>query len=155
MNKRFAGGVLLVCGVFLATANAADDRITPEEEIRYRQSVMTVMGKARAEIQDMVKKGNYDPAVARKNVDLMVLLAPLASRGYAPGTERGWPTKSDLKIWKEQAKFKQEMDKMVAEINKLPAVAANKDKMKEALGSLGKVCKSCHDTYSLVEYRNN
>ena len=141
--------------VFLGAAQVSAAEVSnPEEEIRYRQAVMNVMGRARAEIQAMVKSGNYDAAVATRNANLMVMLAPLSARGYGPGTERGAPTKADLKIWKEPAKYKQAQDKMTAELNKLPAVAGNKDKMKEALGDLGKACTGCHDTFALSEVRN-
>ena len=126
----------------------------PEEEIRYRQSVMNVMGRARAEIQAMIKSGNYDAAVATSNANLLVLLAPLSARGYGPGTEKGAPTKAELKIWKEPAKYKQSHDKMLLEVAKLPKAAANKDAMKEAVGNLAKACKGCHDAYALSEFRN-
>jgi cytochrome c556 len=137
-----------------ATSVSAAEVSNPEEEIRYRQSVMNVMGRARAEIQAMVKSGNYDATVATRNVNLMLMLTPLSARGYGPGTEHGAPTKAELKIWKEPAKYKQAHDKMATEMNKLPAIAGNKDKMKEALGDLGKACKGCHDAFALSEFRN-
>lgn len=137
-----------------ASSVSAAEVSNPEEEIRYRQSVMNVMGRARAEIQAMVKSGNYDAAAATRNVNLMLMLTPLSARGYGPGTEHGAPTKAELKIWKEPAKYKQAQDKMATEMNKLPAIAGNKDKMKEALGDLGKACKGCHDAFALSEFRN-
>lgn len=141
----------LLVGSFGAQAAEVSN---PEEEIRYRQSVMNVMGRARSEIQAMIKSGKYDPAVAATNANLLVLLAPLSARGYGPGTEKGAPTKADLKLWKEPVKYKQAQDKMLAEVGKLPKLAANKDAMKEALGDLGKTCKACHDAYALSEFRN-
>lgn len=144
------GLTLLLGAVNVSAAEVSN----PEEEIRYRQSVMNVMGHARAEIQAMVKSGNYDAAVATRNANLMVMLAPLTARAYGPGTEHGAPTKADLKIWKEPAKYKQAQDKMAAEMAKLPKAVANKDQMKEALGDLGKACKACHDAFALAEFRN-
>lgn len=145
-----AGMAALLAGVSVSAAEVSN----PEEEIRYRQSVMNVMGRARAEIQAMVKSGNYDAAVATRNANLMVMLTPLTTRAYGPGTEHGAPTKADLKIWKEPAKYKQAQDKMAAEIAKLPKAVANKEQMKEALGDLGKACKGCHDAFALAEFRN-
>lgn len=143
--------LLLAAGSVLAK----EEQTTPEEEIRYRQSVMIVLGRARADLNAMAKGDvPFDAGSAQKTAALAASLAALTLRGYGPGTEKGAPTKADLKIWKEMAKYKASNDKMVAEIGKLPAAAKDKGALKDALGDLGKTCKSCHDTYKLVENRN-
>ena len=52
-------------------------------------------------------------------------------------------------IWKEQAKFKEHSDKLVAETGKLLAAAktGNLDTLKAAFGSAAGTCKACHDAF--------
>ena len=157
MHKVFTGAVALclftLCGS--ASAKNKNEKILPEDEIQYRQAVMVVMGRARAQLISMVKGDvPFDANVATRNANFMTELAARSLIGYGPGTEKGAPTKADLKIWKEMPKYKIANDEMVAAINKLPAAAKSKDSLKEVLASSGKTCKSCHDAYKLTEFRN-
>ena len=66
-----------------------------------------------------------------------------------------WPaptrarTKAKPEIWTEQAKFKENNDKLVAETAKLSAAAktGNLDAVKTAFAATAGTCKACHDAY--------
>ena len=55
-------------------------------------------------------------------------------------------------IWSEQARFKEQNERLVAEAGKLAAAARaqNLDQLKAAYSATAATCKSCHDAY-----RNN
>lgn len=146
---------LVAPAMYVGSAAAKEEKDTPEDEIRYRQSVMIVIGRVRADLNAMAKGDvPFDAVAAQKNAAFMGMLAAQTMRGYGPGTEKGAPTKADLKIWKEFPKYKAANDKMIAEIGRLPAASKDKGELKELLGVMGKTCKACHDTYKLVEFRN-
>jgi cytochrome c556 len=159
MRHRLAGsvGISLLAVALLAQNGpaAAGEKVAAEEEIQYRQSVMVVLGRARAQLTAMVKgETPFDAANATRIANFMVELASRTPAGFGPGTEKGAPTKADLKIWKEPAKYKTANDAMITAVGKLPAAAKSKDSLKNALGDAGKTCKSCHDDFKLVEARN-
>lgn len=138
-----------------ALADTKGEKVLPEEDIQYRQSVMVVLGRARAQLTAMVKsEAPFDAAAAAKVAAFMGELSARTEIGFGPGTEKGAPTKADLKIWKEPAKYKKANDAMISALARLPAAARSKESLKNALNEAGKTCKSCHDEFKLVEFRN-
>jgi cytochrome c556 len=157
--QRYGIAGLLAISLFVASGLAAaqgkSEKITPEEEIQYRQAVMVVLGRARAQLTSMVKgEVPFDATAATRTANFMNELATRSNHGFGPGTEKGAPTKADLKIWKEPTKYKGASDAMINAVGKLAAAAKSKDSLKSALNDAGKTCKSCHDEFKLVEYRN-
>jgi cytochrome c556 len=75
---------------------------------------------------------------------------------FGPGTDKGAPTRADLKVWKETAKFKQGAEAAQKAAANLAAVAKTGDegKFKAAFGELGKACSSCHDDFQLKQPRS-
>jgi cytochrome c556 len=125
---------------------------TPEAAIKYRQSVMTVQGRAfYGSIGAMVNgRVPYDPKTAADNAELVVLLSRLPWIAFGPGTDKGAPTDAKPAVWSEQAKFKDLADKMQVEVVKLAAAAktGNMENLKAAYGIARDTCKACHDTYT-------
>lgn len=129
----------------------------PENEIRYRQSVMNVIGRAMGPMGAMAQgKAPFNAAVAQKNAALVDTMLTLPWDSFGPGTDKGAPTKADLKIWKETAKFKQGSEGAQKAAANLAAAAKTGDegKFKTAFGELGKACKSCHDDFQLKQFRD-
>ncbi len=129
----------------------------PEEEIRYRQSVMNVMGRAMGPMGAMAQgKAPFNAAVAQKNAALVDTLLALPWNSFGPGTDFGAPSKADPKIWKEAAKFKQAADGAQKAVANLAAAAKSGDagKFKAAFGETGKACKACHDDFRTKEFHN-
>lgn len=133
----------------LSVASAAMAQAKPEDEIRYRQSVMNVIGRNFGGVLAAMAKGErpYDQAAALRAATLVELLSTLPANSFGPGTDKGAPTKADPKIWKEPEKFKAAYQKMVDQVAKLPAAARDLNTLKAQVGEVGKACKGCHDDY--------
>jgi len=103
---------IAIAAAALAAASAgfafAQQSPKPEDEIRYRQSVMNVIGRAMGPMGAMAQgKAPFNAAAAQKNSALVESLIGLPWNSFGPGTDKGAPTKADPKIWTETAKFKQ------------------------------------------------
>jgi len=129
----------------------------PEDEIRYRQSVMNVIGRAVGPMGAMAQgKAPFNAAVVQKNSALVESLIGLPFNSFGPGTDKGAPTKADPKVWSESAKFKQAAEGAQKAVANLAAAAKGGEeaKFKAAFGEVGKACKSCHDDFRTKEFRN-
>jgi cytochrome c556 len=123
-----------------------------EDAVKYRQGTLFAMSQHFARIGAMVNgRVPYDARAAVENAEIVAVLAKLPAAGFGPATEhlsRG--TKPE--IWSEQARFKEQNDRLVNETVKLVAAAKtnNLDQLKAAYTATAATCKSCHDAY-----RNN
>lgn len=121
----------------------------PEDAIKYRKSVMTVMSNHMGRIGAMASgRVPFDAKVTADNAAVVETLSKLAWAGFVTGSDKG-ETRALPEIWTEQAKFKEGADKMQAEVAKLNAAAktGNLDSVKTAFSAAGQTCKACHDTY--------
>ena len=122
----------------------------PEDAIKYRQSALSVLGTHFGRVGAMANgRVPFDAKVAADNADLVAGMAKLPWAGFAPGTDKGGNTRAKPEIWTEQAKFKENNDKLVAESAKLAAAAktGNLDALKTAFAATADTCKACHDTF--------
>jgi cytochrome c556 len=118
-----------------------------EDAIKYRQSAMFIQGQHVGRLGAMAAgRVPYDAAVAVSNAEVVAEISRLPWAGFGPGTEGG---KAKPEIWKEQAKFKELNERLMADTDKLlvAAKAGNLDALKAAMGSVGETCKTCHDTF--------
>lgn len=144
--------IMVACGI----AGATFAQMKPADEIRYRQSVMNVAGRAFTPMIQMAQgKIPYNAEVVAKNTKVLDTVIGLHWDSFGPGTEDGAPTKADMKIWKEPQKFQESADSTVQAVGKLAQTVQDGDEkaVKAALGEVGKTCKSCHDDYRLKEAR--
>ncbi|MGB7991866.1 MAG: cytochrome c [Candidatus Methylophosphatis roskildensis] len=126
-----------------------------EDQIRYRQSIMNVMGRQFGMLSAMAKgDAPYHKDAAVKAAALAETLSALPGPLFGPGLDKGAPTKAGTKIWSEPDKFKAALEKMQGEMKKLPAAAGDVATLKTAVGEIGKACKGCHDDYREKEFRN-
>jgi cytochrome c556 len=90
----------------------------------------------------------FDAKVAAENAELAATVAKLPWAAFGEGTDKG-ETRAKPEIWKEQAKYHEASDKMVAEMNKLAAAAktGSVDNLKAAFGPAAASCKACHDVF--------
>ena len=124
----------------------------PEEQIRYRQSTMTVTARSVGALNAMAKGDvPFNKDLAQRHAATIASLSdlPLAAGAYGPGTDKGAPTKADPKVWSEADKFKAAFDKFTVAASALPAASADQGTLKTALADLGKTCKGCHDDYRM------
>jgi cytochrome c556 len=153
--KRFivAASLLAAASAGLATAQQPK----PEDEIRYRQSVMNVVGRAMGPMGAMAQgKAPFNAAVAQKNSALIDSLMGLHWNSFGPGTDKGAPNKADPRIWKEATKFKQAAEAGQKAVATLADASKSGDeaKFKAAFGEVGKACKGCHDDFRTKEFHN-
>jgi cytochrome c556 len=119
----------------------------PEDAIKYRQSAMFIQNQHLGRVAAMASgRVPYDAAAATANAEVVAMISKLPWAGFGPGTESG---KAKPDIWKEQAKFKELNERLMAETEKLAAAtkAGNLDAVKAAVSSVGETCKTCHDTF--------
>jgi cytochrome c556 len=155
MNRiAIAAAVLAAASTGIAFAQQGPK---PEDEIRYRQSVMNVIGRAMGPMGAMAQgKAPFNAAVAQKNSALVESLIALPYNSFGPGTDKGAPTKADPKVWTESAKFKKSAEDAQKAVANLATAAKSGDeaKFKAAFGEVGKACKACHDDFRTKEFRN-
>ncbi|MFI4930030.1 MAG: c-type cytochrome [Burkholderiales bacterium] len=149
---------VIAAGAALTSLSAAAQFQKPEDAIKYRQSVMTVMGNHLGRIGAMAQgRVPFDANAAAANAAIVVTMSKLPWVAFGEGTDKGLPTRAKPEIWKDQAKVKDLSEKMMAEAGKFEAAAktGNLDAIKAALGDLGKACKACHDDYRAEKYSAN
>ncbi len=134
----------------LATAlPAAAQFAKPEDAIKYRKAVFTVMGTHFGRVAAMANgKAPFDAKVAADSAELATSMSKLPFVAFIPGTDKG-ETRAKPEIWTESDKVKGLAEKMQNEMVKVNAAAktGNIDTIKAAVGEAGKSCKACHDDY--------
>ena len=119
----------------------------PEDAIKYRQSVFTVMGNSFGKIAAIVKgEAPFNKDEVAKNADVVATLSSLPWQAFGAGTEGG---KAQPLVWSDGAKFKSNSEKMQQAVANLNTVAQSGDleSIKKAFGAAGQTCKTCHDDF--------
>lgn len=132
------------------SAPASAQFAKPEDAIKYRQSALFVMGQHFGRVGAMANgRVPFDAKVAADNAEIVADMAKLPWAGFGPNTDKGGNTRAKPEIWAEQAKFKENSDKLIAESAKLAAAAktGNLDSLKTAFAATAGTCKACHDAY--------
>ena len=133
------------------TAPASAQFQKPEDAVKYRQSALTVMGTHFGRIGAMANgRVPFDAKSAQDSAHIVATMSTLPWAGFTANTE-SLKSRSKPEIWKEQAKFKDASDKLVAEAAKLEAATktGNLDTIKTAFGAVGGSCKACHDSFRI------
>ncbi len=157
MNRSSLAAAVAVLGL-AASLPAAAQWQKPEDAIKYRQSVLTVIANHFGRLNAMAQgRVPFDAKVAAENATIVSDLAKLPWAAFGEGTDKGMPNRSKPEIWSDAGKFKAAADKMVAEVAKLDAAAksGNLDQLKAAAGGVGGSCKGCHDDFRAEKYSAN
>ena len=137
-----------LAAILLASAGVAFAQFQkPEDAIKYRQSVFTVMANSFGKIGAVVKgEAPYNKDELAKNAAIAAMMSSLPWQAFGPGTEGG---KAQSDIWSDQAKFKSAQDKMQLAMANLNTAAQSGDleSIKKAFGATGQTCKGCHDDF--------
>lgn len=155
--KRLLLAATAVAGLATALPAAAQFQ-KPEDAIKYRQSVLTVMANHFGRIAAMAQgKVPFDAKAAADNAVIVREMSMLPFVAFGDGTDKGLPTRARPEIWKEQAKFKAAAEKMQGEVAKLEAAAksGSLDAIKTAVSGTGGSCKGCHDDFRAEKYSAN
>ena len=122
----------------------------PEDDIEYRQSVMTIIGFHTGQMGAVVTgKKPYEKQEFSHNATIVEILSTLPWEAFmAPGSDKG-KTKLKSSAFREKDKFMTKEKTFETEIQKLVKAADGDDfnAIKAQFGEVGKSCKSCHDDY--------
>lgn len=137
--------VLVIFGILIGAAWAQFSK--PEKAVKYRQSVMFVIGQHFGRLGAMVK-GNqpYDQNTFESNTAVIETLAGLPWEAFlVPGSDQGQTTMKSS-VLKDPAGFKSLSQQFESEIGKLSAAAKGNDfnAMKARFGAVAQSCKNCH-----------
>ena len=92
--------VLAVAGL---SASGVFAQVKPEDQIKYRQSAMTVTARSVGALSAMAKGDvAFNKDVAQRHAGIIAGMSdlPLLAGAYGPGTDKGAPTKSDSQVWR-------------------------------------------------------
>jgi cytochrome c556 len=131
------------------TAVPAYSQARPEVLVKQRQSVMVLHGKYFYPIRNMAMgKIPYDPNVVARNAAFVETLARMPWDGFTPATQN-IKTQSTAAVFSEPAKFKEAVDRYMAEAAKLGEVARKGDEasIRAQILAVNKTCDSCHESF--------
>ncbi len=149
---KFNKLVVATFAVGLSTATLAQSIGKPEDQIRWRQSVMQTLGWSMGRIKANLE-GTYNKDQVVQAANTIQALANSGSGAlFAPGTDKGkgWhDTEVKPELFSNSTKLKEVGGAYNKEANELAKVAATGDAaaVKTQFGNLGKTCKGCHDEF--------
>ncbi len=144
--------MVVICAVVLAVMCGAAFAgfANPEQAIRYRKAVMTVIGQHFGGLAVVVKgKASYDKNEVAKNAAVIRTMSDLAWPAVmVPGSENG-DTTLKASAMQEKDKFMTIARQFEEATQKLAAAAenGNLDAVKAQFGEVAANCKACHSNY--------
>ena len=136
--------------VAIALGGAYAQFAKPEDAIKYRKSVMFLIGQHFGRMGAMVKeKTPYEKEVFTQNAKAVDMLSHLPWEAVMmPGTDKG-DTTLNSSAFEQPAKLKESAQAFEANTAKLLSVAETGDfnAVKAQFGEVGKTCKGCHDQF--------
>jgi cytochrome c556 len=150
MARKLIGCLIVVAAAGMLPGAASAQFAKPEDAVRYRQSVMFLMGDHFTRMAAMVKgDAPYDKAAFEKNAVLVDTLyrMPIVEAFTTPGSDKGSGMKPDA--LKEKDKITQLHNATQAELDKLAAAARSGDlnAIKTQFGAAAGSCTTCHRAY--------
>jgi len=83
----------------------------PEDVIKFRQGVFQVVGWHVRTMGGMVKgQIPFDQAEFARNAEIVAMMSTVAPHAFAPGSDKGAPTRAKPEIWSDAAGFKKVAD---------------------------------------------
>lgn len=140
----------------LSTTTLAQSIGKPEDQIRWRQSVMQTLNWSLQRIKSNID-GTFNKEQVIQAANVIQALANSGSGAlFAPGTDtgKGWhDTGVKPELFTNSAKLKEVGMAYNKEANEMAKVAAGGDAaaVKAQFGNLGKACKGCHDEFRKEE----
>jgi cytochrome c556 len=143
--------IAAVLGTTLLSSGGAFAQAKPEDVIKFRQGAYQVIGWHVRTLGGMVKgQIPYDQAEFARNAEIVAMMSTVVPHAFAPGSDKGAPTRAKPEIWSDAAGFKKAMDSFQAEAGKLAQVAKTAkdvDGVRGQFSAMSKTCGACHDNY--------
>jgi cytochrome c556 len=140
--------LVLLIGL-LAVAPAPAQFARPELAVKYRQSVMFLMGNHLQRIKAELEVSKPDLARVRASTGLLEQLKTLPFEAFVPGTESIENSAAEPEVWSEAVRFRELAGQMQERVGALDAAARAGDvaALRTAFVQAGKACKRCHDDF--------
>lgn len=141
---------LFVAALMLAVAVPASAQFAkPEDAYKYRSSVMTLQGAHMGRINAQLKSDKPDMQAIANNAAVLDTLNRLFFTAFPEGSDMVANSRAKPEIWKQSAKFKENADKLNAQVAKLNEAAKSGDAAatRSAFQSTAQACKGCHDEF--------
>ena len=137
--------VVVIFGILIGAAFARFAK--PEDAIKYRKAVMTIIVQHFGSMGAMVKgKVPYNQEAFANNAAVIEKVSVLPWEAFlAPGSDKGKTTMKSS-VLKNQADFKALAQSFEMEVSKLSAAAKSGDfdAAKAQFGKVAQSCKACH-----------
>ena len=149
---KFKKIAVAALAIGLSSATLAQSIGKPEDQIRWRQSVMQTLGWSMGRIKANIE-GTYNKDQVIQAANTIQALANSGSGAlFAPGTDKGkgWhETEVKPELFTNTAKLREVGSAYNKEANELAKVAAAGDAaaVKTQFGNLRMACKACHDEF--------
>ena len=147
--KKQMRWILVLAVVGLLTGAAFAQFAKTEDAVKYRQSVMSVIGTHFSRMGAVVKgEAPYAKEAFEQNANIVATLMPLPWEAFmAAGSDKGSGMKADALAKKDD--FMKLAAATQAEVAKLLVAAKGGDlnAIKPQFGAAGASCKACHDAY--------
>lgn len=134
----------------LLAAGETSAQAKPEDVIRYRKSLYTVMLWNWMPMNAMVRdRIPFDAAEFARRAARVAAVPPQLLEGFAPGSDSGAETDAKPEIWKHFEDFKTKLKDLERESAALAEIAKGGDEaaMRAQFAKVGGACKACHDEY--------
>ena len=156
MNRRFLTvlAFLALGGVVAAEALA---QTNPNQLIAQRKGAMNLQVKYFGPVLGMsLGRAPYDAKIVQRNVEYLAILTQLPWDDFQPHTAGASNTRAKDDIYKDPSKFKMEIDKLQADMQKLVSVVragGDQNAVKPAAQAVGRACNSCHESFATFDFR--
>ena len=150
MNRKLVQlGLATVLSLGIGARAGAADVVKPEDAVKYRQSVYTLIKWNFAPIDTMVKgEVPYDADAVARHAAFLEMLSKMPLEGFTPNSDVG-NTKAKPEVWKNWQEFEKLMNNFQEAAARLYQAAKSGDQnaVKTQFGNTAKACKGCHDKF--------
>jgi cytochrome c556 len=140
----------LALPIFVASGVARADHHEQDVDpnIKYRQSVMSIIGTNMGAIGDIMKNRLNMPGAIANHAGQMAESAGLIAPAFKKSISDG-PTDAKAEIWQDWAKFEKALAKFEESARAMQTAAASGDpaQVGPAMKALGKSCGGCHKPF--------
>jgi cytochrome c556 len=153
MRMPFAVSVSAVAATLAIGASAQP---SPNFLIAARKGAMNLQAKYFGPVFSMARGAvPYDARIVQRNADYLLIVSQMPWDDFQPHT-LGLPnTRAKEAVAKEPEKFKELVDTLQSEEQKMAAAARAGDPaaVKSAAQAMARTCNSCHENFTSYEYR--
>jgi len=147
-SKKKLAATLAVALLMSTTATVAENSF--EQEIEYRQGVMSILSWNMKHLGGMLKgKQPYDAEKIKTHAADIASVASLNIMAGFPEDSTGEDSSALEDIWMDFETFEEKMDdfKKAADAMNMAAQSGDKGAVATAMGPLGDSCKGCHKPF--------